>query len=120
MNLSRRGFLGGLLASAAAPVIARALPAAEALPSAATMLFQDGDLLFNGVIIREQLNVPLIQRLLREARKKRIPPAPGGYYVAYTHSRQQFDLGRGTEQLDHCDCISSECILYGCQEKLAA
>lgn len=66
MNLSRRGFLSGLLASTAAAPLARAL--AQSDPLFTGTLGQ-----YNGVIFRKTLSVGDIMRLKEAAMRAKIP-----------------------------------------------
>jgi hypothetical protein len=85
MNLSRRGFLAGLLASAAAaPVVARAA-VAPALPP----IFSGEIGIYNGVIIREVESFTLdhLMRAKQAMGSAVIRATPEGYYVAYVSPR---------------------------------
>lgn len=75
MNLSRRKFLTGLLATAALPAIPVPLP--EIAPS----IFEGAIGVYNGVVIRSVLSLDDVLRAKRHATRNHIKPNRDGYYV---------------------------------------
>lgn len=78
-SLSRRGFLGGLLASAAVAPVVHALPAVAPL---ADSIFSGSIGIYNGVIIREVLTIDhVLKAKAAMMRAPKVQPLPNGCYA---------------------------------------
>lgn len=142
MELSRRSFLTGLLATAAVAPAAKA--AAIDFGAAPPITVEWG--VYNGIVFREVERVRSaldVQHIIRakDLLARNVPPRADGTYMVLTdpvwakalghHDRRTLrvnnirfarakDVRLGGSPFYRCGCHDADCILYGCRRGLAA